>query len=361
MPACSRKNKNLKSLHHCIYEIRSMSIDRVNCEAGVALSETGVEAGVEAGVEEANGGADDVLAKRAKRLAAKLADKEGLAAEMAKIEERKAKLKQYTKEYNDKKKLLLQELCAEADECAAKGLAMDSGRAAELAMMLEKKEKAKQATKAWKKENVQQEKVVQQLYYQIHKPEILESRKRQREDEKELCAAAGVAGGSLLKFGVAEGCRGSCSPAMCSACLAALRAERHPVRQRVNEAYEIAAVEEQPLPICAEEEAAFRAAVASSTCQDGCKVLETELRTPTCAFWGKCRRCHAVEHRRRDAIAAQRRFYESHTAEVKESQRVAHAHWVQWLDSWLREPVQAGVVWRAAFEQELAALIARRR
>jgi hypothetical protein len=289
---------------------------------------------------------DDVLAKRAKRLAAKLADKEGLAAEMAKIEERKAKLKQYTKEYNNKKKLFLQELCAEADECAAKGLAMDSGRAAELAMMLEKKEKAKQATKAWKKENVQQEKVVQQLYYQIHKPEILESRKRQREDEKELSAAAGVAGGSVFKFGVAEGCRGSCSPAMCSACLAALRAERHPVRQRVNEAYEIAAVEEQPLPICAEEEAAFRAAVASSTCQDGCR---------------KCRWCHAVEHRRRDAIAAQRRFYEAHTAEVKESQRVAHAHWVEWLDSWLREPVQAGVVWRAAFEQELAALIARRR
>ena len=170
-----------------------MSIDRVNCEAGVALSETGVEAGVEAGVEEANGGADGVLAKRAKRLAAKLADKEGLAAEMAKIEERKAKLKQYTKEYNDKKKKLLQELYDEADECAAKGLAMDSGCAAELAMMLEKKEKAMQATKAWKKENVQQEKVVQQLYYQIHKPEILESRKRRREEQKELCAAAGVA------------------------------------------------------------------------------------------------------------------------------------------------------------------------
>ena len=50
---------------------------------------------------------------------------------------------------------------------------------------------------------------------------------------------------------------------------------------------------------------------------------------------------------------------EAHEAE--ESQRVAHAHWVEWLDSWLREPVQAGVVWRAAFEQELAALIARRR
>ncbi len=149
-------------------DMSSMSNDPVNCESGVALSD-----------ESANGRADDVLAKRAKKLAAKLADKEGLAAEMAKIEERKAKLKQYTKEYNDKKKLLLQELCAEADECAAKGLAMDSGRAAELAMMLEKKEKARQATKAWKKENVQQEKVVQQLYYQIHKPEILESRNLQ--------------------------------------------------------------------------------------------------------------------------------------------------------------------------------------
>ena len=195
-------------------------------------------------------------------------------------------------------------------------------------------------------------------HYQNNKAEI---RARQNARNAELRLLRDGASGSLLRFGVAEGCRGCCSPAMCSACLAALRAERHPVRQRVNEAYEIAAVEEQPLPICAEEEQAFRAALASSTCQDGCKVLETELRTPTCAFWGKCRRCHAVEHQRRDAIAAQRSFYEAYTAEVKESQRMAHAHWVEWLDSWLREPVQAGVVWRAAFVQELAALIARRR
>jgi len=40
--ACSRKNKFLNSLHHCIYEIRIMSIDPVNCEVGVSLSETGV-------------------------------------------------------------------------------------------------------------------------------------------------------------------------------------------------------------------------------------------------------------------------------------------------------------------------------
>ncbi len=48
-------------------------------------------------------------------------------------------------------------------------------------------------------------------------------------------------------------------------------------------------------------------------------------------------------------------------SEVKESQKVAHAHWVEWLDSWLREPAEAGAVWCSAFEQELAALIARQR
>jgi hypothetical protein len=196
------------------------------------------------------------------------------------------------------------------------------------------------------------------IHYQNNKAEI---RVRQNARNAELrLARDGTAGGSLLKFGVTEGCHGSCSPAMCSACLSVLRAERHPVRQRVNEAYEIAAVEEQPIPICAQEESAFRAAVAGSSCKDCCKVLETELRTLTCAFWGQCRRCHAVEHRRRDSIAAQRRFCEVHTEEVKESHRMAHAHWVEWLDSWSFE-AEAGAAWRVAFEQELAALIARLR
>ncbi len=45
---------------------------------------------------------------------------------------------------------------------------------------------------------------------------------------------------------------------------------------------------------------------------------------------------------------------------MKESHRVAHAHWVEWLDSWSFE-AEAGAAWCAAFEQELAALIARRR
>jgi hypothetical protein len=42
-----------------------------------------------------------------------------------------------------------------------------------------------------------------------------------------------------LHFGVLPGCRGVCNPAMCAACLAALRAGRHPMRQRVNEVYVI--------------------------------------------------------------------------------------------------------------------------
>jgi hypothetical protein len=63
---------------------------------------------------------------------------------------KKANLKEYCKEYNEKKKLWLQELRAEADECAATCVEMDSGRAVELATLLAKKEKARQSTKKWK-------------------------------------------------------------------------------------------------------------------------------------------------------------------------------------------------------------------
>jgi hypothetical protein len=100
LPPCSRKNKFLNSLQHCIYETRSMSIDAVNCAAGGVLSSD----------------AANVVADAA------LAQKEALTAQMAKIEAKKAKLKEYSKEYYEKKKLLLQELQAEADECAATGV-----------------------------------------------------------------------------------------------------------------------------------------------------------------------------------------------------------------------------------------------
>jgi hypothetical protein len=81
-------------------------------------------------------------------------------------------------------------------------------------------------------------------------------------------AAAGEAGASNgaaaggLHFGVLPGCRGMCSPAMCSGCLSLLRAGRHPVRQMCNEAYVIEAQEEKPLPVDAQEEAAFWARLA---------------------------------------------------------------------------------------------------
>jgi hypothetical protein len=176
-------------------------------------------------------------------------------------------------------------------------------------------------------------------------------------------SSAAGAGAGGLHFGVLPGCRGMCSPAMCSGCLSMLRAGRHPVRQMCNEAYVIEAQEEKQLPVDAQEEAAFRARLAASLCAAGCRVLETDLRKPTCEFWGTCRQCHAVEHRKRDLFSAQGAFYAAHREEVDESHRQAHARWKEWLDSWsssFGSGPQAGAARRAAIMQELSALITAR-
>jgi hypothetical protein len=118
-------------------------------------------------------------------------------------------------------------------------------------------------------------------------------------------SVAGAASNSGPHFGVLPGCRGIVQPGdVLGLPVAALRAGRHPVRQMCNEAYVIEAQEEKPLPVDAQEEAAFRARLAASLCAEGCRVLETDLRKPTCEFWGTCRRCHAVEHRKRDLFSA---------------------------------------------------------
>ena len=143
-----------------------------------------------------------------------------------------------------------------------------------------------------------------------------------------------------MHFGVLPGCRSSCSPAMCSACFAALRAGRHPVRQLCNEAYVIEAQEEKPLPIDAQEEEAFRARVTASLCTEGCRVLETDLRKPTCEFWGKCRLCHAVEHRKRDLFSATGAFYAAHREEVDKSHRLSHAKWKELLNDFLEQQLR---------------------
>jgi hypothetical protein len=62
------------------------------------------------------------------------------------------------------------------------------------------------------------------------------------------------------------------------------------------------------LPIDTQEEATFRARVPASLCEAGCRVLETDLRKVTCEFWGKCRQCHVVEHRKWDLLSAQGAF-----------------------------------------------------
>jgi hypothetical protein len=70
----------------------------------------------------------------------------------------------------------------------------------------------------------------------------------------------------------------------------------------------IEAQEEKLMPIDTQEEVAFRARVAASLYAAGCRVLETDLHKPTCEFWGTCRLCHAVEHRKRDLFLAQGAF-----------------------------------------------------
>jgi hypothetical protein len=327
-----------------------MSIEAVNCDVGGVLrAESSASANVE-NVE--NVEADAALAHR-----------EALAAQMAKFEARKAKLKGYCKDYNEKKKLRLQELQAEADACTAQRVQMDSVRAEELASLLAKKEKARQATKKWKKENVEQEKAVQQQYYQIHKPEILEHKKRQREEENlvacSLAGAAGAAGadgaGGAYTFRVLPGCRLECYPGACKACFNSK--DRHAVWVRIRAAYELEAPEEVPLPVDARAEAEFVAGLGRFWCRDDCgDYLKTRVK---CRFHGECQRCSAVNRREKDRAAAHTLFYEAQRTEVQESRDLAQARWQCWLDSW--KLGAAGVRWRAGFEQELVDLTLRRR
>jgi hypothetical protein len=218
----------------------------------------------------------------------------------------------------------------------------------------------------WRKKNPDKQKAINDKQYMTHKYEIRTSQNaRYAEQKASREGRVGGAGGgaaSGLHFGVLPGCRGMCSPAMCSACFAARRAGRHPVRQMCNEAHVIEAQEEKPLPVDAQEEAAFRARLAASLCAAGCRVLETDLRKPTCEFWGTCRRCHAVEHRKRDLFSAQGAFYAAHREEVDESHRLSHAKWKEWLNSWIGSGggSEAGAAQRAAIMQELASLITAR-
>jgi hypothetical protein len=161
---------------------------------------------------------------------------------------------------------------------------------------------------------------------------------------------------------------------MCSACLTALRANLHPVRQMCNKAYVIETQEEKQLPINVQEvmmmsficsfrnknEAVFRARLAASLCTEGCRVLETDLRGQTCEYWGECRLCKLVKHRQRDLISATGAFYSEHREEVDESHRLAHAKWMEWLNSWSNNfgvGPDARAAHRAAIMQELASLI----
>jgi hypothetical protein len=120
--------------------------------------------------------------------------------------------------------------------------------------------------------------------------------------------------------------------------------------------------EEKQMPIDTQEEATLRALLAASLCAAGCRVLETDLRKPTCEFEGTCRQCLAVEHRKLDLFSAQGAFYAAHREEVDESHRLAHAKWKEWLNSWNGSGggQEAGAARRPAIMQELAALITAR-
>ena len=128
------------------------------------------------------------------------------------------------------------------EDGAAKELTAEEEAAAE------KAEEARQAKKAWERElnrkrqaryrerHPKEVKERNDAHYQYNKYEI---RARQNERNAQLrlardgAAGAGAAGAGAggPHFGVLPGCRGVCNPAMCAACLAALRSKRHPVLQ----------------------------------------------------------------------------------------------------------------------------------
>jgi hypothetical protein len=134
------------------------------------------------------------------------------------------------------------------EECS-----MEDGAAKELTAeeeaAAEKAEEARQAKKAWERElnrkwqarygeqHPKEVKERNEAHYQDNKYEI---RARQNECNAQLRLArdgaggegeAGGGAGGGLHFGVLPGCLRMCSPALCAACLAALRSKRHPVLQ----------------------------------------------------------------------------------------------------------------------------------
>ncbi len=124
--------------------------------------------------------------------------------------------------------------------------------------------------------------------------------------------------------------------------------------------HEVEAQDETPMPVDAEEEAAFLAGLGllwyePKYCGD---YLVTRQK---CRFHGECQRCTAVKRREQEQASAKNLFYEPHREEVRQSKERVRAEWRSWMDSWNSDRSEAsGVRWRQDFERQLAEATARR-
>ena len=173
--------------------------------------------------------------------------------------------------------------------------------------------------------------------------------------------AAGNAAGDAARytFAVRAGCRLECNPGHCAACALAWNEGRHPVHARIRKAYEVEAQDEAPMPVDAEEEAAFLHGLQRLWCRHDCgDYLVTRQK---CRFHGECQRCTAVKRREQEQASAKNLFYEPHREEVRQSKERVRAEWRSWMDSWNSDRSEAsGVRWRQDFERQLAEATARR-
>ena len=287
------------------------------------------------------------------------AEAAALAEKIEKIRDLAERKRRTAFEFREQRKRRLAELRAEADACAASGVEMDQDRAAELDKILWAKHKQAEQTKENKIINEIKYKVTRKVSYEEHREEILERAKRRREEEAQLLRRSDAAGRSAWKFEVRAGCRLECNPGHCAACALAWNEGRHPVHARIRAAYEVQAQDELPMPVDAQEDAAFLHGLQRLWCRHDCSdYLVTRVK---CKFHGECQRCTAVKRREQEQASAKNHFYEPHREDVRLSKERVRIKWRSWMDSWNSDRSEAnGVRWRQDFERQLAEATARR-
>ena len=198
-----------------------------------------------------------------------------------------------------------------------------------------------------------------EAHYQKNKYEI---RAQQNERNAELRLARGganAAGAARYTFAVRAGCRLECNPGHCAACALAWNEGRHPVHARIRKAYEVETQDELPMPVDAQEDAAFLHGLQRLWGRHDCS--DDLVTRQKCRFHGECQRCTAVKRREQEQASAKNQFYEPHREEVRLSKERVRSEWRNWMDSWNSDRSEAsGVRWRQDFERQLAEATARR-